>query len=313
MKVEAPPVLYICCLRRHLVERAFSTFAQRYSGHRIYVSFNKIVTQDQVSRDKNQDVQVLVEEYCRQYGWNLQIKTGCENASDSIVKAIDWLFENEDRGIVLEEDCFVEDGFLTFAAECLEMYEGNVRIGSVSSNCFTPDVFENEVCKLSRIPLIWGWATWRNRWEDFRNMTLSMDSNIRSLDEMEQSAQSKERRFAKYWKKLFKSRSIDNPISWDHRFSWHCLERELLCIVPYRNMCTNEGFGSDAVNTQLGISHLPKVGAGTMSQRIISRIEEDVCNDLQWQLLKRNFDVSFTRRTARKIRGWFVGKMGKRV
>src|SRR5699024_6685762 len=67
--------------------------------------------------------------------WECKVKTlfrqnnlGCKQA---VSGAIDWLFENEEMGIILEDDCLPDSSFFSFCEELLYKYKDNERIMSI--------------------------------------------------------------------------------------------------------------------------------------------------------------------------------------
>ena len=67
-----------------------------------------------------------------QVDWDCEVKTlfrsenlGCRVAVSS---AIDWFFENEPEGIILEDDCLPHPTFFHFCQELLERYQHDQRI-----------------------------------------------------------------------------------------------------------------------------------------------------------------------------------------
>jgi len=68
--------------------------------------------------------------------WDCEVKTlfreknlGCRVG---VSTAIDWFFENEEEGIILEDDCLPSQSFFWFCEELLERYRG----GYAGYGCF---------------------------------------------------------------------------------------------------------------------------------------------------------------------------------
>ena len=55
--------------------------------------------------------------------------------------AITWFFEQEEEGIILEDDCLVDSSFFTFAQELLEQYRDDQRVGVISAMNMVGDAF----------------------------------------------------------------------------------------------------------------------------------------------------------------------------
>jgi hypothetical protein len=68
--------------------------------------------------------------------WDCDVKTlfrttngGCKEAVSSVIT---WFFENEEEGIILEDDCLPADSFFRFCDTLLEKYRFDNRIGNIS-------------------------------------------------------------------------------------------------------------------------------------------------------------------------------------
>ena len=88
-------------------------------------------------------------------------------------QAIDWFFEQEESGIILEDDCAPSRSFYSFCQDLLAHYWNDERIMSISGNNFLGKraVTTNSYF-FSRYSSGWGWATWRRAWK----------RNLKSLD-----------------------------------------------------------------------------------------------------------------------------------
>jgi len=71
-----------------------------------------------------------------QVDWDCEVRAlfreknlGCRAGVSS---AIDWFFENEEEGIILEDDCLPSLSFLWFCEELLERYRGDMRVWHIS-------------------------------------------------------------------------------------------------------------------------------------------------------------------------------------
>ena len=64
--------------------------------------------------------------------WECEVKTlfreqnfGCKMA---VSGAIDWFFQNEEMGIILEDDCLPSQSFFWFCQDLLEKYKNDTRV-----------------------------------------------------------------------------------------------------------------------------------------------------------------------------------------
>lgn len=85
--------------------------------------------------------------------------------------AVDWFFQNESEGIIIEDDIQVSLKGLELLTIALDMFRDSESIASVSacnivSGRRGPRREENIAFVLSSIPNSSGWATWSDRWAD---------------------------------------------------------------------------------------------------------------------------------------------------
>lgn len=86
---------------------------------------------------------------------------GCKKRIQS---GLDWVFENEESAIILEDDVVPSQSFFYFCQDMLERYKDDERIMMVTGNKRIPDYPMNNDYIFSKFCSIWGWATWKRAW-----------------------------------------------------------------------------------------------------------------------------------------------------
>ena len=83
--------------------------------------------------------------------------------------AISWFFEHEERGIILEDDILADPSFFGFASELLDRYADDERVFAITGTNFVPPehMTDTSTYRFSRVPVVWGWATWRRVWQTY--------------------------------------------------------------------------------------------------------------------------------------------------
>lgn len=82
-----------------------------------------------------------------------------------VVAGISWFFAQEEQGIILEDDTLPSPDFFPFCETLLARYKEDKDILTVSGSNFLPkNWFYTGDYYFIRMVLIWGWATWRDRW-----------------------------------------------------------------------------------------------------------------------------------------------------
>ncbi|WMW22218.1 glycosyltransferase [Methanolobus mangrovi] len=89
----------------------------------------------------------------------------------SLVDGINYVFQEHDRIIVLEDDCVPSPDFLHFMNTCLSEYESDERIMNVSAYSppiEIPEDYPYDIYFSYRFSS-WGWGTWKRAWDHYSN------------------------------------------------------------------------------------------------------------------------------------------------
>lgn len=190
--------------------------------------------------------------------WLCEVKTlfreknlGCKVGVSS---GITWFFENEEEGIILEDDCLPSLSFFWFCQELLEKYRNDERIGQICGSAFVAGTLSSSRTTsyvFSKYGPIWGWASWRRAWI-YYDASLSNWPLMKEplwLNSAYNDANEINARLI-LGEKLYRN-EID---TWDYQWGFAKNYQSLLSIVPTKNMVVNIGFGPDATHTKLGNS-----------------------------------------------------------
>jgi hypothetical protein len=166
-------------------------------------------------------------------------------AKDSIKSSIDWFFEHEEYGVILEDDTLPQISFFQYMKKYLTEYKNEDCYGVVCGyNILNRS--SNGGAFLSRYPHIWGWGTWRRVWKSFEVDKNYSDESLRSLYGVLRLKKHQINSIIRGYKKI-KNGLID---TWDMQFGIYILENNYLCIYPKNNLIINIGFDSFATNTK---------------------------------------------------------------
>lgn len=196
--------------------------------------------------------------------WDCEILT---NFADSnmgcklrVSSGIDWIFEQVEEAIILEDDCLPEQTFFRFCEEMLIRYRHNERISMVSGgNLQFGHQRGQGSYYFSRYTHIWGWATWRRAWKHY-DLDMSLWPKFR--DEGWIEALFKTKGEQDYWRHSFQMVFDGKLDTWDCSWTFAALTHGLLQVSPNVNLISNIGFGPDATHTHVeGIHANMKVQA----------------------------------------------------
>jgi hypothetical protein len=159
-----------------------------------------------------------VREIATAVDWPCELKTlfrdenlGCKNAVSS---GIDWFFENEEQGIILEDDCLPHPDFFTFCETLLNRYASDERVWVVTGDNFQDGQQRSDGSYyFSRYNHVWGWASWRRAWTK-RDMNIQFWPNWRESPEWK--AWLPDRVERKYWTKIFDQMYRQEIDTWDY-------------------------------------------------------------------------------------------------
>jgi hypothetical protein len=160
---------------------------------------------------------------------------------------LDWVFEQSDRAIILEDDCLPEPSFFPFCDEMLQRFADDPRIMMVSGDNFLPRSRRfADSYHFSHFVHIWGWATWRRAWKLYdaemkdwpaRRGSNWLESKLGAVDE------------ARLWRGYFDGVHDGRINTWDFQWQYACLVNDGLSVVPARHLVTNIGLDTAASNT----------------------------------------------------------------
>jgi hypothetical protein len=168
---------------------------------------------------------------------------GCEKGVRS---AIDWFFEAESEGVILEDDCLPGNDFIPYAAELLDRYRDDVSIFSISGENSTDLRFPASYGFMSH-PLVWGWASWRRAWRHYHEAEQKWLTfrDAGHLDDVFRIPQE-----SRYWREhldgLFNE---SNTSVWDYQWWLSSWMNHGLHVWPNSCLVTNIGFNSDGTHT----------------------------------------------------------------
>lgn len=158
--------------------------------------------------------------------------------------ALEMIFNNFERLIVLEDDCLPEPEFFSFCDWALDFFEHRSDVFLLTGTNFGPQLHDLRN-GFSRYLNIWGWASWRSRWRhvnphlgvaDIRVMRHSMRrSGFRAWERL-------------YWSEVFKHAILSRG-AWDFYIQEAMLRTSTLCVYPAQNLIRNIGF--DARSTHM--------------------------------------------------------------
>lgn len=164
-----------------------------------------------------------------------------------ISSGLTWVFEQEEKAIILEDDCVPDQTFFRYCQEMLDYYQDNEDIMMISGNnpmssCYSIE----EPYVFSKIPFIWGWATWRRAWKYY-------DFDIESWPK---------KRNDPVWKSVFPQSAYwvytaefdelhaHQFDTWDYQLMYAGILHNKVNLVPAKSHVFNIGFHEESTHTK---------------------------------------------------------------
>jgi hypothetical protein len=240
------PVLFLVFNRPSTTKLVFEEI-RKAKPKRIYIAA------DGARNDNLSDIEKCkeVKEIVSLIDWECDVKTlyrnenlGCKYAVSS---AIDWFFENEPAGIVLEDDCLPNNDFFRFCDEMLSYYNDDERVRFIAGSNFQNGVSRSDGSYyFSKLSHVWGWASWRRAWKDY---DVELDK-YRGIDGYKAFYNVfKDSLLAEDWASFLKQLHNNEINTWDYQWAITNMFNNGLSVMPNVNLISNIGFGDDATHT----------------------------------------------------------------
>jgi hypothetical protein len=296
------PVAFIIFNRMDTTERVFAEIAKAKPPKLLVVGdgpradrsgeVDKVATTRAIIKHVDWDCEVLTNFSEVNLGCRLRVSTG-----------IDWVFEQVETAIILEDDCLPDPTFFRFCQEMLERYRYNHRIGMISGDNFQLGRRRNnDSYYFSKYVHVWGWASWRDRWAGSYDVTMAGWPRLRDEGWLDDVVGSK--REAAYWRNIFERVHRGEIDTWDYQWLFANWVEGRMSILPAVNMISNIGFDKNATHTKAAdgdLSNLPCHHISfplTHPPGIFRNIQADQFSE------RICFRVPLTKRVRNKLAGW---------
>ena len=243
--------------------------------------------------------------------WECEVKTLFREENlgpkEAISSAIDWFFETEDEGIILEHDCLPANSFFRFCDNLLDKYRLDTRIWLISGSNLARKKFGSASYYFSKLTNGWGWATWKRSWAYYdKNLTQFELSEVRhQLQNVFDDPL-----VVDSWEQIFINMKDGKINTWDYPASFAHMFNNCLNIMANSNLVSNIGFGELAENTTNENSlfasiPLEELGKITHPTYILAEKEAD------YIVLNEEFNLEARRKKLAspkiKIKSWLKG------
>lgn len=228
-------VLFLVFNRLETTKQVFEAIRQA-KPPRLYIAADGERAKKEGEAEKVQAVRNYILE---NINWECEVKTlfreqnlGCKYA---VSGAISWFFENEEQGIILEDDCVPNLEFFKFIEMNLDKYAKDNSIGIISGTNFFGCGKSSSKVMRSQTYSIWGWGTWKRVWGQYKVEIEENDTEIvNRLNKLE-------RPFKKYYKHIFTELNKLKIDTWDTQVVYLFVKNDFHSITPVANLVKNIG------------------------------------------------------------------------
>ena len=230
------PVLLIVFNRPDLTQRVLTILKENRVDN-LFIAFDapRYNSQEEVNTCKA--VQEMI--YGVDWATNIRILARQTNlgCGHSISQAIDWFFTHVEEGIILEDDCLPSSSFFSFSQRGLNDFREDKSIWQIDGSNFYHSHSQN-LYEYSSFPLIWGWATWKDRWDSYRfNFTPQEASNI-IINQFDDHL------IKAFWLNRIKDFFSNAVDTWDYQWMLTIWKNNGKVVRPPVNLVQNDGFSS---------------------------------------------------------------------
>jgi hypothetical protein len=206
-------------------------------------------------KDRDGDVAKVAQcqDLAHSIDWDCQVITNFQESNLGcglgVSTAISWFFENEERGIILEDDIIPDPSFMPFCAELLERYQSNLQVFAISGCNFVPpnQISSSGAYRFSQVPHIWGWASWRDRWAPYQFDIKGWQRDLPARELWSKSGHSIPA--AMFWAGTFELLARRQVDTWDGQLVYMCMKAGMLTATSNTNLIKNIGFNEQATHT----------------------------------------------------------------
>lgn len=232
------------------------------------------------------------------------INMGCRKRISS---GLSWVFDQVDEAIILEDDCLPDPDFFRYCDELLDRYRADKRVGIISGTNLVSGRMPPSVNSYSftKHALIWGWATWSDRWTLYSDDLSCVERKdlSRTLNFYVDGSNT----FKLYWMWIYTKARRKQLTTWDYQLSLASFMCGWNNILPNTNLIKNIGYGLGATHTT---GSAPEIIIRStlegIDKKLVHPIEvkRDVCLD---KLIDDYFLPSWFRVIASKTKDLFKG------
>ena len=233
------PVLFVTFVRPDYARQTWEGI-KATKPKTLYFYSNKGRAEKEGEVERNNEIRSYINEIDWDCDLHIFFREECVNVYDSVRGAIDWLFDNEERGIILEEDCVPTKAFFSFVDQMIEKFKEDKRVWCISGDNIIKQNPSGYDYMFSHLHAMYGWASWRDRWRmvnwDHLYIKETIDEHIYyRLFKTKEQAKAKEKALSNMEDMLYRTKC------WDYIFGLCMDQYHALTVQPKEHLVKNIG------------------------------------------------------------------------
>ncbi|HMC97148.1 MAG TPA: hypothetical protein VKG92_05830 [Flavobacteriales bacterium] len=261
------PVLFIAFNRHDAASRVLEAIRQARPP-RLYFACDG--PRNEAERVKCEKVRSLANEV----DWPCEVFTKFSEVNLGVrmgeATAMTWFWENEEMGIVLEDDTYPARSFFPYCQELLQRYKDDERIWAImGTNLAERGPAHGEGSyqfSTHGYGAYWGWAGWRRVWRLY-DVEMKDWPGLRDSGVIDGHFLSRAERNEVH--KLFEHTWNGNIRSWDYQFDMGRITNHAVNIIPGVNLIRNIGFGAEGTHTTNANDRRNKEGVAEIGSPLV--------------------------------------------
>ncbi|RSD35371.1 MAG: methyltransferase FkbM [Methanohalophilus sp.] len=242
------PVVFIIFNRPETTEKVFNEIARAQPPQLFVIADGprKDNISDSIKCAAAREIINRVDWECEVFTNYSEVNMGCKLRISS---GLDWVFENVNEAIILEDDCLPHPDFFKYCEELLDFYREDNRIMHIGGNNFLCARESLEYSYyFSAYSHVWGWATWKRAWK-YYDVNMESWPYVRKHNYLSVFFPNKieYQNRIKIWNSVYEG-EID---TWDYQWMFAILSQGGFSILPKNNLISNIGFGNEATHTKI--------------------------------------------------------------
>lgn len=240
------PILFIVYNRPDKVQKVLMSI-RSYKPEKLYIA------SDGAKKDKPGDslkinkIRIFIEKNidwdCKLYKLYQNTNLGCKYGP---ITGINWFFNSEEQGIILEDDVLPTISFFNFCEHYLELFKNDDKVFSITGINLVESLSPISSHFFTNYPFTWGWATWRNCWSEYNKVVESFQKS--GYLERPVSTALDSASISGLLRKV--EDCLTNKIdSWDFTFAYTQILNKGLSVVPSKNLIENIGMDEEGTHT----------------------------------------------------------------